>query len=184
MILVSAKIGPFRSMNTVQTIELDPKVTVFVGMNEAGKTVVLKALEKSADALQQEGFDVVEDYPRKDLTSYQKQHKTEPAEATVLTYSLDDDEIAAINAKFGTSIPSGFTFSVTHKYDGKRAIGVSVDEGPVVAAIAQSLSTDAAAALSGVKSLREIPTKLVGVELTASDTAVLDALTARIKATT
>ena len=184
MILVSAKIGPFRSMNTVQTIELDPKVTVFVGMNEAGKTVVLKALEKSADALQQEGFDVVEDYPRKDLTSYQKQHKTEPAAATVLTYSLDDDEIAAINAKFGTSIPSGFTFSVTHKYDGKRAIGVSVDEGPVVAAIAQSLSTDAAAALSGVKSLREIPTKLVGVELTASDTAVLDALTARINATT
>ena len=52
MILVSAKIGPFRSMNTVQTIELDPKVTVFVGMNEAGKTVVLKALEKSAEALQ------------------------------------------------------------------------------------------------------------------------------------
>ncbi len=184
MILVSASIGPFRSMNTVQTIALDPAVTVFVGMNEAGKTVILKALEKSADALQQEGFDVVEDYPRKDLTSYQKQHKTEPAAATVLTYSLDDDEIASINAKLGTSIPSGFTFSVTHKYDGQCNIGVSVDEEPIVAAIVQSLSADAAAALGGVKTLREIPTKLVGVELTASDNVVLDTLTARIKATT
>ncbi len=184
MILVSANIGPFRSMNTVQTIALDPKVTVFVGMNEAGKTVILKALEKSADALQQEGFDVVEDYPRKDLTAYQKKHKTEPAAVTVLTYGLDDDEIASINEKLGTSIPSGFSFSVTHKYDGKRAIGISVDEGPVVAAMVQSLSTDAAAALSGVKAVRDIPTKLVGVELTASDNAVLDALNARIKATT
>lgn len=184
MILVSAKIGPFRSMNTVQTIALDPKVTVFVGMNEAGKTVILKALEKSADALQQEGFEVVEDYPRKELTSYQKRHKTEPAVVTVLTYCLDDDEIASINAKLGTSIPSGFTFSVTHKYDGERTIGMSVDEGPVIAAIVQSLSTEAAAALSLVKTLRDIPTKLVGVELNASDNAVLDALNARIKATT
>lgn len=184
MILVSAKIGPFRSMNTVQTIAFDPKVTVFVGMNEAGKTVILKALEKSADALQQEGFEVVEDYPRKELTSYQKRHKTEPAAVTVLTYSLDDDETASINAKLGTSIPSGFTFSVTHKYDGERTIGMSVDEGPVVAAIVQSLSADAAAALSGVKTLRDIPTKLVGVELTANDNAVLDTLNARIKATT
>lgn len=184
MILVSAKIGPFRSMNTVQTIAFDPKVTVFVGMNEAGKTVILKALEKSADALQQEGFEVVEDYPRKELTSYQKRHKTEPAAVTVLTYSLDDDEIASINAKLGTSIPSGFTFSVTHKYDGECTIGISVDEEPVVAAIVQSLSTDAATALSGVKTLRDIPTKLVGVELTANDNAVLDALNARIKATT
>lgn len=184
MILVSAKIGPFRSMNTVQTIAIDPKVTVFVGMNEAGKTVILKALEKSADALQQEGFDVVEDYPRKDLTAYQKKHKTAPAAVTVLTYTLDDDEIASINAKLGTSIPSGFTFSVTHKYDGMRTILLSVDEGPVVATIVQSLSTDAAAALSGVKTLREVSTQLVGVELTASDNAVLDALNARIKATT
>jgi predicted ATP-dependent endonuclease of OLD family len=37
-------------MNTVQTIKIDPEVTVFVGMNEAGKTVVLKALQKCDDS--------------------------------------------------------------------------------------------------------------------------------------
>lgn len=184
MILVSASIGPFRSMNTVQTFALDPEVTVFVGMNEAGKTVILKALEKSADALQQERFDIVEDYPRKDLTAYQKKHKTEPAAVTVLTYGLDDDEIASINANLGTSIPSGFTFSVTHKYDGKRTIGILVDEGPAIAGIVQSFSTDAAAALSGIKTLREIPEKLASAELTTSDIAVLNGVNSRIKATT
>ncbi len=183
MILVSAKIGPFRSMNTVQSIDIDPEVTVFVGMNEAGKTVILKALEKSADALQQEAFDVVEDYPRKDLTSYQKKHKTEPAAVTELTYGLDDDEIASINSELGTTIPNGFRFSVIHKYDGKRTINISLDEGPVAAAIAQSFSTDAAAALSGVKTLREIPAKLEVAELTTSDQVVLDSVKARIKAT-
>lgn len=182
MILVSAKIGPFRSINTAQSIAIDPEVTVFVGMNEAGKTVILKALEKSADALQQEKFEVVEDYPRKDLTAYQKKHKTEPAAVTVLTFRPGADEIASINSKLGTTIPSGFTLSVTQKYDGTRTIGISVDEGPAIATVVRDLSTDAAAALGDIKTLREIPSKLDGAQLTANDQNVLDALNARIKA--
>ena len=62
MKLVSAKVGPFRSINTVQDVVIDPEVTVFVGMNEAGKTVFLKALHKSLDAMDVEKFDPVEDY--------------------------------------------------------------------------------------------------------------------------
>lgn len=183
MKLVTAKVGPFRSMNTSQTISIDEEVTVFVGMNEAGKTVVLKALEKSVDAMGQTSFDVVEDYPRKDLTGYQKKHKTHPAVATQLTYALDDEEIAAINKRLGITISSGFTFSVTHRYDNTRNIGISVDEGPAVASVVQSLSTDAAKAVSGVKTLRDIPPKLSGIELTATDQAALEALSARIKKT-
>ncbi|MBW8759500.1 MAG: hypothetical protein JF586_18025 [Burkholderiales bacterium] len=90
MILVSAQIGPFRSMNTVQTVKIDPEVTVFVGMNEAGKTVVLKALQKCDDALDEDEFNVIEDYPRKDLTTYTKKHASAPAAVAELTYRLDD----------------------------------------------------------------------------------------------
>lgn len=183
MILVSAKIGPFRSMNTVQTIAIDPEVTVFVGMNEAGKTVILKALEKSKDALQQEKFEIVEDYPRKDLTAYQKKHKSEPAVVAELTYALDDGEISAVNQKLGTTIPGGFTFSLTHKYGGDCDINITVDEVPVVAAIARTLSTDATASVTEVRTLRDIPVALKGVELTASDQATMDAVNKRIQAT-
>lgn len=65
MLLVSAKVGPFRSINTAQAVAIDSEVTVFIGMNEAGKTVFLKALHKSLDAMGNEKFDPVEDYPRK-----------------------------------------------------------------------------------------------------------------------
>lgn len=64
------QLGPFRSINTEQTVAIDPDVTVFVGMNEAGKTVFLKALHKSLDAMKSEEFDPIEDYPRKDLSAY------------------------------------------------------------------------------------------------------------------
>lgn len=67
MLLTSVKVGPFCSINEPQTTEIDPQVTVLVGMNEAGKTVFLRALHKAKDALDKEKFDLTEDYPRKDL---------------------------------------------------------------------------------------------------------------------
>ena len=75
MLLVSAKVGPFKSINEPQSVAINDAVTVFVGMNEAGKTVFLRALEKSRDALGLAAFDPVDDYPRKDLPSYLKQQR-------------------------------------------------------------------------------------------------------------
>jgi recombinational DNA repair ATPase RecF len=88
--IVSAKLGPFRSINTAQVLTIDPKVTVLVGMNEAGKTVALKALHKSRSAIGDEKFDLVEDYPRKDLSSYLRRHLQSPEVAVVSTYELNE----------------------------------------------------------------------------------------------
>ncbi|UUZ70873.1 ATP-binding protein [Polaromonas sp. P1(28)-8] len=81
-------------MNTVQNMSFDPTVTVFVGMNEAGKTVLLKALHKSADALGEASFDPIEDYPRKDLSAYLKKQSTSPEVVAELTYALSETETA------------------------------------------------------------------------------------------
>jgi predicted ATP-dependent endonuclease of OLD family len=51
MKLIKVQIEKFRSINTTQTVDIDPEVTAFVGMNEAGKTVFLKALTKALDAV-------------------------------------------------------------------------------------------------------------------------------------
>lgn len=181
MILSSAKVGPFRSMNSVQTVTVDSAATVFVGMNEAGKTVLLKALQKSADALGEDSFEPIEDYPRKDLSAYLKTHKAQPAVVTVLTYTLSDDEIERVNDKLGTTLKSGHQTTISHKYDNTRIIGLTVDEFPVILAFSNTLSTDAAAALKDCKSLRSIPTLLAGVSLTDTDQATLQALNVRIK---
>jgi len=182
VILISAKVGPFRSMNSVQTVMVDSAATVFVGMNEAGKTVLLKALQKSADALGEESFEPVEDYPRKDLSAYLKTHKTQPAVVTALTYTLSDDEIGRVNDKLGTTLKSGHQMTISHKYDNTKAIGLNVDESPLLKVFSNTLSTDAAAALKDCKSLRSIPTILKGVSLTEADQATIQALNVRIEA--
>jgi hypothetical protein len=182
MILVSAKVGPFRSMNSVQTVAVDPALTVFVGMNEAGKTVFLKALQKSADALDQDSFEPVEDYPRKDLSAYLKTHKQAANVVTMLTYTLSDDEITQVNEKLGTTLKSGHQITISHKYDNVRTVDLPIDETLLVKAFAKSLSTDTSAALKDCKSLRSIPTLLKDISLTDADQAALGTLTARITA--
>ncbi|MHB8949718.1 MAG: AAA family ATPase [Rhodoferax sp.] len=169
-------------MNSVQTVAVDPAVTVFVGMNEAGKTVLLKALQKSADALGEESFGPVEDYPRKDLSAYLKNHKTQADVAISLTYALSDDEIGRVNEKLGTSLESGHQLVLSHKYDNTEIIDLTVDELPLIEAFAATLSTDAAATLTDCKSLRSIPDLLTDTSLTDADQVFLQDLNVRIAA--
>jgi predicted ATP-dependent endonuclease of OLD family len=181
MFLVSAKVGPFKSINTSQNVVVDDAVTVLVGMNEAGKTVFLQALEKSNDALGLGSFDPVDDYPRKDLPSYLKQHKIKPAEVTVLTYRLSNEELAELNNELHTKLKAGFQFSVTHLYDDTIRISVSVDEKPVIESLLanETLSSDAQTAIKKATSIRAIPTLLKDASLTEDDKVFLTAIEAR-----
>lgn len=182
MKLINATVGPFRSINSAQSVSIDDAVTVFVGMNEAGKTVLLKGLEKSADALGLAQFDYVDDYPRKDLSSYIKKHANAPAEATVLTYRLDSAEVKSLNEKLETKLPDGFEFSVTHLYDNTKTIAISVDEKPVLASILNTgvLSSDAKTALKKATTVRSIPDALAEVSLTDEDAAFVTEIENRI----
>jgi hypothetical protein len=151
-------------------------------MNEAGKTVFLQALTRSRDALALAKFDHVEDYPRKDLTAYLKIQASKPAQATTLTYRLSDDEVNQVNKPLHTTLPQGFSFSTTHNYDNTLTVGITVDERPVVDALASipELSSDARAAIKAAQTLRAIPDSLKNVELTDKDKSLLTSLQARI----
>ncbi|MCX6832780.1 MAG: AAA family ATPase [candidate division Zixibacteria bacterium] len=185
MLLVSAKVGPFKSINNPQTVMIDKEVTVLVGKNEAGKTIFLQALQKSDDALEFARFDPVDDYPRKDLPVYLKVHKTKPAEVTALTYCLDGEEVTEVNGALQTKLKPDFQFSLTHKYDNTGHIGISVDETPVLKSLLaeSSLSTDAQTALKKATSLRGIPSLLEDISLTEEDKAFLATVNARIAKT-
>jgi hypothetical protein len=183
MQLTSADIGPFRSINTTQKLSIDPAVTVLVGMNEAGKTVLLKALHKAVDALSQDSFNPIEDYPRRDLSAYLKVHATEAAAAIVLNYELSEAEVQAINKKLGLSLKAGHKLSVTHKYDNNRNIGITVDRIGFAKSLAKGFSTDAAVALMDCTDIRQFPQALSGTSLTEADQASLAAINTRIAAT-
>lgn len=181
MILVSAKVGPFKSIEQPTPVAIDPQVTVLVGMNESGKTAFLQALHKSNSVDSSDAFDPVEDYPRRSLTSYLKKHETDPAVATVLTYRLSDTEVAVINTAIGTALPKGYTFSVSRTYKNSTLLGMQIDEAPVVTSLAArpTLSSDAKSALKSATSIRDSIKRLDAIELTEADQALLAELTAR-----
>lgn len=132
MKLVSATVGPFRSINEPQTVSIDPEVTVLVGMNEAGKTVFLKALHKTNDALGKESFSITDDYPRKNVTAYRRRHEDDPDVAVKLTYMPNAAEIARVNKLLGTDILEGFEFSISYYYSNSAIISINVPDGPAL----------------------------------------------------
>jgi predicted ATP-dependent endonuclease of OLD family len=182
MYLISAKVESFKSINTTQTVLIDEEVTVLVGMNEAGKTVFLQALEKSNDAQKLAKFDVTPDYPRKGFSQYRKQHDSNPAIATMLTYRLNKEDVNDLNVELHTELPIDFTFSVTHKYNNTKSISLSVDEQPVIDKLLSEshLSSDTRKALENTKTLRDIPELLKEVSLTGDDENFLSCIQQRI----
>lgn len=184
MLLVSAKVGPFKSINAPQLVAIESDVTVFVGMNEAGKTVFLQALEKTNDALGNAEFDPVDDYPRKDLPSYLKLHKTNPSEVVVLTYRPSNKEIDDVNADLHVKLKAGYEFSVTHSYNNSKSISLIVDEKPVLEAIISqtTLSQTTSAAVKKAKSLRLIPEAIKDLSLTQEEKTFLTSIQTRIAA--
>lgn len=185
MILTAAKVGLFRSISTPQEVDIDSRVTVLVGMNEAGKTVFLKALSKANDAVENEKFNPTDDYPRKDYTSYMKRHDSEPDVAVALTYQLMSDEVDELNVQFGTQIRDGFSFTVSHKYDNTKVISMQVDEGPVINAFVAlpGLSSDAVTAIKGTTSIRKTIDCLNSIDRNAADSTFLAELKARAEKT-
>ncbi|MDX1367099.1 AAA family ATPase [Pseudomonas sp.] len=185
MKLVTANVGPFRSINEPQEVSIDSEVTVFVGMNEAGKTVFLKALHKSNDALGKEKFNVTDDYPRKDLTGYKRRHEDNPDTAVKLTYAPTDAQINKANTTLGTEIPKGFTFSTTSNYKNGGTIYISVSDDPALKKLAasSSLSDEAKEVLKTATGVRTALTNLLAVSTdNEADKILIESLTKRVAA--
>ncbi|WP_199741773.1 AAA family ATPase [Corallococcus sp. CA047B] len=183
MQLVAAIVGPFKSISQPQTVPIEPSVTVFVGMNEAGKTVFLQALEKSDDAVGLAAFDPIEDYPRKDLSAYLREHKQKPSTVTTLTYRLSKGELDELNGALHTNLPVDFEFKIARDYDNKLNMYLAVDEKPVLATLRETagLSSDTKAALASVVAVRSIPGALAGLSLTEKDKAWLEVIQERVE---
>lgn len=181
MKLISAKVGPFRSINIAQTVAIDPEVTVLVGMNEAGKTVFLKALQKSNDWNNIEQFDPLEDYPKRSFTAYMKKHATNPDVVTRLTYQPSESLLAEINAELCTDLPTGFQFSVIHNYANEIFIELDVNEHSVIEALAQTegLSKNTAELIKESRTIREVIVRLSDGVTSEPDRNFLEEIKAR-----
>lgn len=94
MKLVHANIQRYRSIGEPTEFDVEPDVTALVGKNESGKTAVLQSLYKS-NPVDRAKFDPDLDYPSH--RSFELR-KNDQIKVTELTYELDNDDVAAVEA--------------------------------------------------------------------------------------
>ena len=127
MRVTKAHVHVYKSIDDSGPVPIDPKVTVIVGQNESGKTAFLEALHKTRSIDEDVEFDITEDYPRKAVNSYRKEHEEKPATVTTLTFALSAKEANAVNAELGIPVvEEGFTYTRAFKYGGSSTIGLNL----------------------------------------------------------
>ena len=183
MLLTSAHVTLFKSIEDSGDVPIDPYVTVLVGQNESGKTAFLQALHKAVSTDPTVTYVVVDDYPRRTMTTYQRSHPTNPATVAVLTYGLQGNDIAAINDAYGFALLRELSFSLTHTYANTRSITLSVLEKPYLDHILSetTLSADAAKVAEKASSVRKLITSLKALDLNAIDSAFVEEVETRFK---
>jgi predicted ATP-dependent endonuclease of OLD family len=126
MRLTKAQITLFKSIDDSSEVNLEPDITALVGQNESGKTAFLQALYKSFAVENEIFYEYIEDYPRKNLTSYEEKHTKKPATVAKLTYILNEDEIQAINDDLDFTLLKELTFTISHDYTNHQFIELNI----------------------------------------------------------
>lgn len=105
MKLIKARVQNYRSIKDTGEFEIEELKTILVGPNEAGKTVILQALQKLSRPDGVDGFDEIRDYPRSlynDITT----GKIKAADVEVIRgyFKLDDDDKKVVPTAFHDAI--------------------------------------------------------------------------------
>ncbi|MFC5931835.1 OLD family endonuclease [Cryobacterium melibiosiphilum] len=97
MRIIGAHVTNYRSVIDSEAFEVEEGKTILVGVNEAGKTAILKALQSINPPKDAPLLDFLADYPRSKLNDIQRGHRS-PAEIQIAeaTFSLDAADRAAV----------------------------------------------------------------------------------------
>ena len=178
MKLVHASIQRYRSIGEPTEFDVEPDVTALVGKNESGKTAVLQSLYKS-NPVDRAKFDPDLDFPTHRTREIAKGAKVK---VTDLTYELDGDDIAAVEASLCPGVlddkrvvvAAGFRFNET-------TWSISVNREKVLNSLRDSLDLPAAdkTKVEGASTIDDLVKILQGLE---SDTPTATATLEKIKA--
>lgn len=126
--LKKVEISKFKNFLKPQEIAIEPDITTIVGMNESGKTSFLTALAKTNYFITDPDFtfDIVQDYPRKELIDFQDSGND--SQILKCTYELSADIIAKIKDELGVEIKSNeITYAYFYKEKDTIVSGLETD---------------------------------------------------------
>ncbi|MDE2688459.1 MAG: AAA family ATPase [Chloroflexota bacterium] len=125
MRLQKARVRKYRSVRDSGWFDVESKKTLFVGPNEAGKTVLLKALEQINPPDDVPKFEPLRDFPRSEFSDLQR-GSIVPGKVTVVEahFKLEDEDEEAITQIDESYAASTYVFgrrldnSFWHRIDG------------------------------------------------------------------
>jgi predicted ATPase len=127
MLLTSALVRKFKSIDDSGVVRFEPDVTCLVGRNESGKTAFLEALARASPmAGDPRRFDELRDYPR-GLRARERAliADTVPVSAS---FELRNEDVRALWAEFGPGVVSSREVRLEHTYAGRRRLIVQQDD--------------------------------------------------------
>jgi len=109
-------INKYKCIQKLQSVNIDPAITTIVGMNESGKTSFLTALAKTNYFVDDKDFefDIIEDYPRKELIDFQS--SDEDCEIVKCDYEISPELLKLIEEEIGSDVFTVKEFSYSHYY--------------------------------------------------------------------
>jgi AAA domain, putative AbiEii toxin, Type IV TA system/AAA ATPase domain len=126
MILKSAVVRKFRSIEDSGQVRFEPDVTCLVGKNESGKTAFLEALYRSNPLGRGAGFQELRDYPRR---LRNRERAQIPATVPVTaTFELQDGDIEAVWRQFGPGVLTSRELQVERTYANRHRLTVHQDK--------------------------------------------------------
>lgn len=131
--LSEARVRMFRNVIDSGIIRFQDDVTALVGKNESGKTALLLALHRLNPANGESDFSVQQDYPRWRLTRDRKSGEVDDARPIEATFTLDDDDVAAVEDKFGSGIMPEKSITLYKTYGGTHMRMLAINEKAALA---------------------------------------------------
>ena len=130
MQLTNCHVTNYKNIDDSTAFSVDPKVTCLVGKNEAGKTAILQALYR-LNPIEDCSYDAVQDYPRRKMRSYLRGVESggiSPAKVLKSIFKLGKEDVSAVTDDHGSCLSVGDEVSITVGYDGRKWIGLNVNE--------------------------------------------------------
>jgi predicted ATP-dependent endonuclease of OLD family len=164
MLLKTAQIKNFKSINDSNQFDIDEKVTCLVGKNESGKTALLQAFSKLNPTNPSTGnFDEVNDYPRYRMIEYRNRaNKQQAGEALLTTWSIQASDTEKIREMIGPEGDKLTEVRISKGYDNQTVFSFDVDENKVIQHLLDSarLTQDEREPLAGYTDLKSLREKL------------------------
>ena len=183
MKLTQAHITKYKSIEDSTPVGIDANVTVLVGVNEAGKSAFLESLYKAGSVLDDEEYNEVFDYPRKDWLTYKRRaDKKASSVVAVLSYEFED-EITAIEAELGKDVLSSNIYKVTHHIDNSSTVVVPAKEDGFVKRLVAgaAISEGVRSKIASATAIHEILETLEAETLTGDDETFFTELSTKYK---